>query len=50
MPQIHIKNQLNNELTIEFCIADQEYTLAHEEKAIIDVIEDVNMYLDIVRK
>ncbi len=48
--QIHIKNQLNDGLTIEFCCGDAEHTLAHDEETTIDVQEEDCMYFDIVRK
>lgn len=46
--ELHIKNQLNDGLTIEFCVGDKEYTLEYEEETVIEVTEDVCMYLDIV--
>lgn len=48
--QIHVKNQLNNGLTIEFCCGDKEYVLAHDEEVTIEVEDEVCMYFDIVRK
>lgn len=48
--QIQIKNQLNDKLTIEFCCGDKEYTLAHNEEAVIEINDDVCMYFDVARK
>lgn len=50
MPQIHVKNQLNNGLAIEFCCGDKEYKLGPEEETVIEVNEDVCMYFDVVCK
>jgi hypothetical protein len=50
MPQIHVKNQLNDGLTIDFCCGDKEYQLETNEEIVIDITEDVCLYLDVVRK
>jgi hypothetical protein len=49
MPQILVKNKLNNELTIEFCCGEKEYVLQHDEEVVIEVEEDVCMYFDGVK-
>ena len=47
--QLHIKNQLGNNLAIEFCCgADKECVLQPEEETVIEIAEDVCMYLDSV--
>jgi hypothetical protein len=50
MSKIHVKNQLNNGLTIEFCFGDQEFTLKHDEEVTIQIKDEDCMYFDIVRK
>ncbi len=46
--QIHIKNQLNNGLTMDFCCGAKEYTLAHDEEIDIEVNDGDCMYFDVV--
>jgi hypothetical protein len=48
VPKIHVKNQLNNGLTIEFCCGEKEYRLEHDEETIIEIDEDVCVYFDVV--
>lgn len=48
--EIHMKNQLNDGLTIEFCCGDKEYCLEHDEEKIIEIEEDVCLYFDVVYK
>ena len=47
--KLHIKNQLNKGLAIEFCCGEKEYALGHEEEIEIEVQDEDCMYLDIVR-
>ncbi len=47
--KLHIINQLNKGLTIEFCCGDKEYTLKPEENVTIEVNDEDCMYLDIAR-
>jgi hypothetical protein len=47
--KLHIKNQLNGDLTIEFCCGQEEYTLEPEEEVTLEVQDEDCMYLDIVR-
>ncbi len=47
--KLHIKNQLNNGLEIEFCCGDKEYQLKNDEETIIEIEEDDCMYFDIVK-
>jgi hypothetical protein len=49
VPQILVKNQLNDRLAIEFCCGEKEYVLKHDEEATIEVDEDVCMYFDGVK-
>ncbi len=46
--QIYIKNQLNDGLVIEFCCGEKEYRLEYDEETIIEIEEDVCLYLDVV--
>jgi hypothetical protein len=48
--QLHVKNQLNDGLTIEFCCGDKEYQLEPNEEKTIEVNEEDCMYFDIVNK
>lgn len=47
--KLHIKNQLNNGLTIEFCCGQEEYTLGPDEEKTIEVGDEDCMYFDIVK-
>jgi hypothetical protein len=49
MPQIIVKNQLNNGLTIEFCCGEKEYTLKHDEEVTVEVEDGDCMYFDGVK-
>jgi 3-isopropylmalate dehydratase small subunit len=49
MPQIFVKNQLNNGLTIEFCCGDKEYQLKHDEKITIEIEDGDCLYFDIAK-
>jgi hypothetical protein len=48
--RIHIKNQLNDKLTIEFCCGNKEYKLDHDEQQPVDIEDGDCLYLDIVCK
>lgn len=48
--KLHIKNQLNGGLTIEFCSGQNEYVLAPGKEATIEVQDEDCMYFDIVRE
>lgn len=50
MSKIHVKNQLNDGLTIEFCCGDKEYVLKYNEDQTIEVSDEDCMYFDIVSK
>lgn len=50
MPQIYVKNQLNDGLTIEFCCGEKEYLLGPNEEKVIAIEEDVCVYFDVVYK
>ncbi len=50
MPKIHVKNQLNDGLSIEFCCGDKEYKLDHDEEKTIEVEDEDCLYFDIVCK
>ena len=47
--KLHIKNQLNGGLTIEFCCGQEEYILGPEEEKTIEVSDEDCMYFDVVR-
>ncbi len=47
--KLHIKNQLNNGLTIEFCCGEKEYILDPDEEATIEVQDEDCMYFDVVK-
>jgi len=47
--KLHIKNQLNGGLTIEFCCGQEEYILAPDEEKTVEVQEEDCMYFDVVR-
>ena len=47
--KLHIKNQLNDGLAIEFCCGQKEYTLAPEEEVTVEVNDEDCMYFDIMR-
>lgn len=47
--KLHIKNQLNDNLTIEFCCGPKEYTLQHDQEIDIEAEDGDCMYFDIVR-
>ncbi|HOV80379.1 MAG TPA: hypothetical protein PK728_09785 [Bacillota bacterium] len=48
MIKLHVKNQLNSGLTIEFCCGEKEYTLGPEEEIAIEVQDGDCMYFDVV--
>jgi uncharacterized protein YneR len=48
MVKLHIKNQLNDGMTIEFCSGPKEYELKYEEEVTIEVEDEDCMYFDIV--
>ena len=50
MPKIHVKNQLNNGLSIEFCCGDKEYCLDYDEEATIEVNDEDCLYFDVAKE
>jgi len=46
--EIHVKNQLGNGLSIQFCCGEREYELKPEEEIAIEVQEGDCLYLDVV--
>lgn len=47
--KIHIKNQLNNEAIIEFCLGEKEYELKHNDAVTVEVKDEDCLYLDVVK-
>jgi hypothetical protein len=48
LKELHVKNQLNDGLTIEFCCGEKEYKLGLNEEIVVEIEEDTCMYLDVV--
>lgn len=47
--KLHIKNQLNKGLEIDFCVGYKEYSLKHDEEITIEVEDEDCVYFDIVK-
>lgn len=50
MPILIVKNMLNDNLTIKFCVGTTNYVLKYDERAAIDIDKDQYLYLDVVEK